>query len=134
MQIKIYIMAGNKDLKMKAPMVEDYGSTVEEAFKKGRLETTQHYRAKLFMYKQLQEGLMKKHDAELEVSALQGNWNSLKNSSMSLHSLNSRRSWSLILCLLRRRWLMWRSHSLIGTSWVNHKYLTNLCGSSISPS
>ncbi|XP_056841710.1 uncharacterized protein LOC108831412 [Raphanus sativus] len=63
--IKIYIMAGNKDLKMKAPMVEDYGSTVKEAFKKGRLETTQHYRAKLFMYKQLQEGLMKKHDAEL---------------------------------------------------------------------
>ncbi|KAJ4873200.1 Uncharacterized protein Rs2_45126 [Raphanus sativus] len=72
MHIKIYIMAGNKDLKMKAPMVEDYGSTVEEAFKKGRLETTQHYRAKLFMYKQLQEGLMKKHDAELEVSRVAG--------------------------------------------------------------
>lgn len=72
MQIKIYIMAGNKDLKMKAPMVEDYGSTVEEAFKKGRLETTQHYRAKLFMYKQLQQGLMKKHDAELEVSRVAG--------------------------------------------------------------
>lgn len=72
MQIKIYIMAGNKDLKMKAPMVEDYGSTVEEAFKKGRLETTQHYRAKLFMYKQLQQGLMKKHDAELEVERVAG--------------------------------------------------------------
>ncbi|KAJ4906082.1 Uncharacterized protein Rs2_09740 [Raphanus sativus] len=72
MQIKIYIMAGNKDLKMKAPMVEDYGSTVEEAFKKGRLETTQHYRAKLFMYKQLQEGLINNHDAELEVSRVAG--------------------------------------------------------------
>lgn len=72
MQIKIYIMAGNKDLKMKAPMVEDYGSSVEDAFKKGRLETTQHYRAKLFMYKQLQQGLMKKHDAELEVSRVAG--------------------------------------------------------------
>ncbi|KAJ4881397.1 Uncharacterized protein Rs2_38452 [Raphanus sativus] len=65
-------MAGNKDLKMKAPMVEDYGSSVEEAFKKGRLETTQHYRAKLFMYKQLQQGLMKKHDAELEVERVAG--------------------------------------------------------------
>ncbi|KAJ4874210.1 Uncharacterized protein Rs2_43956 [Raphanus sativus] len=72
MQIKIYIMGGNKDLKMKAPMVEDYGSSVEDAFKKGRLETTQHYRAKLFMYKQLQQGLMKKHDAELEVERVAG--------------------------------------------------------------
>ncbi|KAJ4876020.1 Uncharacterized protein Rs2_41038 [Raphanus sativus] len=134
MQIKIYIMAGNKDLKMKAPMVEDYGSTVEEAFKKGRLETTQHYRAKLFMYKQLQEGLMRNMMQSLKSPALQGNWNSLKNSSMSLHSLNSRRIWSLILCLLRRMWLMWRSRSLIGTSWVNHRCLTNLCGSSNSPS
>ncbi|KAJ4873556.1 Uncharacterized protein Rs2_44745 [Raphanus sativus] len=57
---------------MKAPMVEDYGSTVEETFNKGRVETTGHYRAKLFMYKQLQDGLMKKHDAELEVSHIAG--------------------------------------------------------------
>ncbi|KAJ4901780.1 Uncharacterized protein Rs2_15731 [Raphanus sativus] len=72
MQNKIYNMATNKDLKMKAPMVEDYGSTIEEAFNKGRVETTEHYRAKLFMCKQLQDDLMKKHDAEIEVSKTEG--------------------------------------------------------------
>ncbi|KAL0695806.1 hypothetical protein Bca4012_062986 [Brassica carinata] len=61
-------MAFNKDLKLKAPMVQDYGSSLEEAFNKGKEETTEHYRAKLFLCKQLHDALIKKHAEELEVS------------------------------------------------------------------
>ncbi|KAG2329600.1 hypothetical protein Bca52824_000780 [Brassica carinata] len=65
-------MAFNKDLKLKAPMVEDYGSSLEEAFNKGVEATTEHYRAKLFIYKQLNDAITKKHVEEREVSRIQG--------------------------------------------------------------
>ncbi|KAL0899076.1 hypothetical protein Bca101_083037 [Brassica carinata] len=65
-------MAFNKHLKLKAPMVEDYGSSLEEAFNKGVEATTEHYRAKLFIYKQLNDAIAKKRVEELEVSRIQG--------------------------------------------------------------
>ncbi|KAG2302663.1 hypothetical protein Bca52824_031314 [Brassica carinata] len=40
-----------------------------EAFNKGVEATIEHYRAKLFMYKQLNDAIAKKHVEELEVSA-----------------------------------------------------------------
>ncbi|KAJ4889509.1 Uncharacterized protein Rs2_29257 [Raphanus sativus] len=61
-------MAFNKDLKLKAPMVEDYGSSLQEAFNKGKEASTEHYRAKLFSFKQLHDALIKKHAEEHEVS------------------------------------------------------------------
>ncbi|KAL0853586.1 hypothetical protein Bca101_058738 [Brassica carinata] len=65
-------MTFKKDLKLKAPMVEDYGSSLEEAFNKGVEATTEHYRAKLFIYKQLNDAIAKKHVEEREVSRIQG--------------------------------------------------------------
>ncbi|KAL0713078.1 hypothetical protein Bca4012_020056 [Brassica carinata] len=65
-------MAFNKDLKLKAPMVEDDGSSLEEAFNKGKEASTEHYRIKLFLCKQLHDALIKKHREELEVSRAQG--------------------------------------------------------------
>ncbi|KAL0722446.1 hypothetical protein Bca4012_037045 [Brassica carinata] len=65
-------MAFNKNLKLNAPMVEDYGSSLEEAFNKEMEASTEHYRAKLFIYKQLNDAVTKKHDEEREVSRIQG--------------------------------------------------------------
>lgn len=65
-------MAFNKDLKLKAPMVEDYGSSLQEAFNKGKEASTEHYRAKLFSFKQLHDALIKKHAEEHEVSRTEG--------------------------------------------------------------
>ncbi|KAL0722846.1 hypothetical protein Bca4012_037445 [Brassica carinata] len=65
-------MAFNKDLKLKAPIFEDYGSSLQEAFNRGKYQTTEHYRAKLFMYKQQHDALIKKHAEELEVSKIEG--------------------------------------------------------------
>ncbi|KAL0742202.1 hypothetical protein Bca4012_083715 [Brassica carinata] len=65
-------MAFNKDLKLNAPMVEDYCSSLEEAFNKGMEASTEHYRAKLFIYKQLNDAVTKKHDEAREVSRTQG--------------------------------------------------------------
>ncbi|CDY23662.1 BnaA05g17670D [Brassica napus] len=42
-------MAFNKDLKRKSPMTDDYGTSLEEAFKNGMEGTTAHYQAILFM-------------------------------------------------------------------------------------
>ncbi|KAL0726857.1 hypothetical protein Bca4012_022950 [Brassica carinata] len=65
-------MAFNKDLKLKSPMVEDYGSSLPEAFNKEMKASREHYRVKLLMYKQLHDALIKKHDEEREVSRIQG--------------------------------------------------------------
>ncbi|CAF2152230.1 unnamed protein product [Brassica rapa] len=65
-------MAFNKDLKRKSPMTEDYGTSLEEAFKNGMEGTTAHYQAILFMYKQLHDAVIKKHAQELEVTRIQG--------------------------------------------------------------
>ncbi|KAL0847735.1 hypothetical protein Bca101_020982 [Brassica carinata] len=65
-------MAFNKDLELKAPIFEDYGSSLQEAFNRGKYQTTEHYRAKLFMYKQQHDALIKKHAEELEVSKIEG--------------------------------------------------------------
>ncbi|CAF1906916.1 unnamed protein product [Brassica napus] len=65
-------MAFKKDLKRKSPMTDDYGTSLEEAFKNGMEGTTAHYQAILFMYKQLHDALIKKHAEELEVARVQG--------------------------------------------------------------
>ncbi|CAN7124346.1 unnamed protein product [Brassica rapa subsp. narinosa] len=65
-------MAFKKDLKRKSPMTDDYGTSLEEAFKNGMEGTTVHYQAILFMYKQLHDALIKKHAEELEVARVQG--------------------------------------------------------------
>lgn len=62
-------MASNMNIKHYSPMVEDYGV---EAFNKGVEVMTEHYRAKLFMLKQQQDAEYKKHQAEREVSRIQG--------------------------------------------------------------
>ncbi|KAG2270122.1 hypothetical protein Bca52824_064677 [Brassica carinata] len=65
-------MAFNKDLKRKSPMTDDYGTSLEEAFKNNMEGTTAHYQAILFMYKQLHDAVIKKHAQELEVARIQG--------------------------------------------------------------
>ncbi|CAN6801571.1 hypothetical protein YC2023_098253 [Brassica napus] len=65
-------MAFNKDLKCKSPMTDDYGTSLEEAFKNNMEGTTAHYQAILFMYKQLHDAVIKKHAQELEVARIQG--------------------------------------------------------------
>ncbi|CAN7056503.1 unnamed protein product [Brassica oleracea var. botrytis] len=65
-------MAFKKDLKRKSPMTDDYSTSLEEAFKNGMEGTTAHYKAILFMYKQVHDALIKKHAEELEVARVQG--------------------------------------------------------------
>lgn len=65
-------MAFKKDLKRKSPMTDDYGTSLEEAFKNGKEGTTAHYQAILFMYKELHDALITKHAEELEVARVQG--------------------------------------------------------------
>ncbi|CAN6802051.1 unnamed protein product [Brassica oleracea] len=77
-------MAFKKDLKRKSPMTDDYGTSLEEAFKNGMEGTTAHYKAILFMYKQVHDALIKKHAEELEVARVQGKlelWDELFNMS-----------------------------------------------------
>ncbi|CAF1975205.1 BnaC07g12140D [Brassica napus] len=78
-------MAFNKDLKRKSPMTDDFGTSLEEAFKNGMEGTTAHYQAILFMYKQLHDAVIKKHAQEREVARYKVNWNSFTNSSTCLH-------------------------------------------------
>ncbi|KAL0795881.1 hypothetical protein Bca101_067258 [Brassica carinata] len=65
-------MAFNKDLKLKAPMVQDYGSSLEEAFNNGMIATRERYRGMLFMYQDRLEAITARHDEEREVYRLLG--------------------------------------------------------------
>ncbi|CAH8354288.1 unnamed protein product [Eruca vesicaria subsp. sativa] len=64
-------MAGNRDLKMKAPMNDDYGETPLDGFNKGVKETTAHYREILAMYKEMNDAIEARHQEEIEVVRLQ---------------------------------------------------------------
>lgn len=57
-------MAGNKYLTLKDPLEDDYGSTLQEAFKKAKLETQTHYRAMLYMQKKQLDAIFFKTEAE----------------------------------------------------------------------
>ncbi|CAH8326045.1 unnamed protein product [Eruca vesicaria subsp. sativa] len=65
-------MAFNRDLKLKSPMVEKSGSSLEEAFTNGMSECREHFRAMLFMCKQQLEATIAKHAEEVEVYRVQG--------------------------------------------------------------
>ncbi|CAH8383027.1 unnamed protein product [Eruca vesicaria subsp. sativa] len=64
-------MAGNRDLKLKALMVEDYGQYPLEGFNKGKKETTAHYR--------INEAIQSRHEEETEVVRLQAKLEVLDN-------------------------------------------------------
>lgn len=63
-------MAGNKDLKLKRPFEDDYGSTPKDSFEKEKTETQSHYSALLTMQKEQTDAIIVKHDIELEVRAI----------------------------------------------------------------
>ena len=65
-------MAFNRNLRLKSPMHEDFGISLEEAFNKETEATMKHYQAKLWMCKQLHDAMIKKHDEERQVSRIQG--------------------------------------------------------------
>ena len=65
-------VAFKKDLNRKSPMTDDYGTSLEEAFKNGMEGMTAHYQVILFMQKQLHDALINKHAEELEVARVQG--------------------------------------------------------------
>ncbi|KAL0685673.1 hypothetical protein Bca4012_052521 [Brassica carinata] len=60
-------MAGNKDLKLKPPFEDDYGSIPKDSFEKEKTETQSHYSALLTMQKEQTDAIIVKRDTELEV-------------------------------------------------------------------
>ncbi|KAJ4875717.1 Uncharacterized protein Rs2_40735 [Raphanus sativus] len=71
-------MAFNRDLKLKSPIVKEYGSSLKEAFNNGMNESRENYRAMLFMYKEHFEATIAKHDEECEVYRVRGKLELLK--------------------------------------------------------
>ncbi|WZZ33066.1 hypothetical protein YC2023_016467 [Brassica napus] len=71
-------MAFKKDLKRKSPMTDDYGTSLEEAFKNDYSYSRDRYRAMLFMYQNQLDFITAKHDEEREVYRVQGKLELLK--------------------------------------------------------
>ncbi|CAH8352327.1 unnamed protein product [Eruca vesicaria subsp. sativa] len=58
-------MAGNKDLKMKAPKKEYEGETLKEAYERDMFETMQRYWAMLLMFRDQNKSIEARHQEEL---------------------------------------------------------------------
>ncbi|CAH8303226.1 unnamed protein product [Eruca vesicaria subsp. sativa] len=64
-------MAGNKDLKMKGPLMEEESQTVKEAYQRGKFDTMKHYRAMMIMYRDQTRAIEARHLVEFNKVRLQ---------------------------------------------------------------
>ncbi|CAH8371337.1 unnamed protein product [Eruca vesicaria subsp. sativa] len=71
-------MANPTNLKLKEPVVEDYGSSLEEAFRRGKRETTTHHRAILYMCKEHTTALEEYYEARIRVEEIKAKLEILK--------------------------------------------------------
>ncbi|CAH8359659.1 unnamed protein product [Eruca vesicaria subsp. sativa] len=58
-------MAGNRDLKMKGPLMEEESQIAKDAYLRGKLDTMKRYRAMLIMCRDQTRAIEERHSVEL---------------------------------------------------------------------